>query len=93
MDLLSELTAKGPFPATVEVALWNEFGEIDRAMSVARRVEQNPGALEIEIIFVEEFKTFRQHAEFPAFTEAIGLNDYWDNAGCAWQNDRILCAE
>jgi hypothetical protein len=87
------LTAAGWFPKTIEVALWNEFGDIDRAMSVARNVEQNPGALELDIIFVEEFKAFRQHPEFAEFTEAIGLNEYWDSAGCKWLDDKIHCAE
>jgi DNA-binding winged helix-turn-helix (wHTH) protein/TolB-like protein len=93
MQYLDELTAAGWFPKTIEVALWNEFGDIDRAMSVARSVEQNPGALELEIIFVEEFKAFRQHPEFADFTEAIGLNEYWNSVGCEWQDDRIHCAE
>ena len=93
MQYLEELTAAGWFPKTIEVALWNEFGDIDRAMSVARNVEQNPGALELDIIFVEEFKAFRQHPEFAEFTEAIGLNEYWDSAGCKWLDDKIHCAE
>lgn len=93
MQHLEELTAAGWFPKTIEVALWNEFGDIDRAMSVARSVEQNPGALELEIVFVEEFKTFRQHPEFADFTEAIGLNEYWDSVGCEWRDDKIHCVE
>jgi len=91
LELFAQLTATEPFPETIEVAIWNEFGDIDRAMHVAREAEQNPGALEMELIFVEEFKDFRQHPEFPAFTRAVGLDEYWDKAGCAWQNDKIHC--
>lgn len=91
MELFARLTASEPFPETIEVAIWNEFGDIDRAMRVARQTEQNPGALEMEIIFVDEFKAFRQHAEFPAFTRAVGLDAYWEKAGCSWQDDKISC--
>ena len=93
IDIVAQVSAGGELQETVELTLWALFDETDRAMRVARRLEQNRGILELEIIFVEEFRHFRQHPEFPAFVDAIGLNDYWANAGCSWLNDKVVCTD
>jgi DNA-binding winged helix-turn-helix (wHTH) protein/TolB-like protein/Tfp pilus assembly protein PilF len=91
IDLIANLAADQRLPPTVEITLWALYGEVDRAMAVARRLEDNVGSLELEIIFIDEFADFRQHPEFPAFVEAIGLNTYWSNAGCTWRDDKVTC--
>jgi hypothetical protein len=69
------------------------LGETDRAMAVARRLEETPGLFELELLFIDEFKPLREHAQFPAFVTAIGLSEYWDNAGCTWSPESVVCAE
>ena len=60
-------------------------------MDIARRTEREGGLFEQEIIFIDEYKAFREHPEFMGFIEGIGLKRYWDSAGCTWANDRLTC--
>jgi hypothetical protein len=60
---------------------------------VARRLEDTPGLFELDLLFIQEFKSLRQHADFPAFADAIGLTEYWSNAGCTWSPERVSCAD
>lgn len=93
LGILGQLSAIGALPENVEMTLWQLFGEVDSAMTVARRLEAKGGLFELEIIFIDEFKSFRQHPEFPEFVNATGLTDYWKNAGCVWNDDRVECGE
>jgi TolB-like protein/Tfp pilus assembly protein PilF len=89
--ILSQLSGMRALPENVEMTLWQLFGQVDQAMAVARRLEQQGGLFELEIIFIDEFATLRRHPDFPAFVAAIGLTDYWSSAGCIWANDRVEC--
>ena len=89
--ILSQLSAMGALPENVEMTLWQLFGQTGEAMTVARRLEQQGGLFELEIIFIDEFASLRRHPDFPAFVDAIGLTDYWSSAGCIWSNDRVEC--
>jgi hypothetical protein len=91
IDLIADLSSQGLLPPTVEITLWALYSEVDRAMKVARRLEENVGILELEIIWVDEFTEFRRHPEFPDFVEAIGLNAYWSNAGCTLRDGKVYC--
>lgn len=91
LGILSQLSGMGALPENVEMTLWQLFGEVDQSMAVARRLEQTGGLFELEIIFIDEFASFRQHPDFSAFVAAIGLTEYWSNAGCLWINDRVEC--
>ena len=92
LAILAQLADSGALPENVEMTLWMLFGEVDRAMQVARRLERQGGLFELEIIFIDEFAALRQHREFPAFVEAIGLTEYWLNAGCRWNADSLTCS-
>lgn len=93
IDIVAQISSQSGLPETVEMTLWTLFGEIDRAMDVAHRALANRGALELEVIYIDEFAAFRQHPGFADFVDAIGLNEYWDNAGCRWIDDRISCGD
>lgn len=90
--ILGQLSGMGALPENVEMTLWQLLGEVGLAMTVARRLEQTGGLFELEIIFIDEFDSFRQHPDFPDFVRAIGLTDYWSSAGCIWTNDHVECA-
>jgi len=91
LAILGQLSGMGALPENVEMTLWQLFGEVGPAMTVARRLEETGGLFELEIIFIDEFKSFRQHPDFPEFVKAIGLTDYWSSAGCIWANDKLEC--
>jgi len=61
-------------------------------MKIARRSEAGGALFEIEIIFIDEFREFRQHPEFMDFVDGLGLVDYWNSAGCTWVNDNVECS-
>jgi len=92
IDIVTEMSAENVLPANVELSLWALLGETDRAMVIVRRLEETPSLFELELLFIQEFKPLRQHAEFPAIAEAIGLTEYWENAGCTWTPDKVSCA-
>jgi DNA-binding winged helix-turn-helix (wHTH) protein/TolB-like protein/lipoprotein NlpI len=92
-DIVAEMSAEDALPATVELSLWALLGETDRVMAIVRRLEETPSLFELELLFIQEFKPLRQHADFPAFAQAIGLTEYWSSAGCTWSPDRVSCAE
>jgi DNA-binding winged helix-turn-helix (wHTH) protein/TolB-like protein len=91
LAILTQLSTMGVLPENVEMTLWQLFGQVEQAMAVARRLEDQGGLFELEIIFIDEFAGLRQHPDFPAFVDAIGLTDYWSSAGCIWENDRVQC--
>jgi len=93
IDIVTEMSAGNALPANVELSLWALLGETDRAMAIVRRLEETPSLFELELLFIQEFKPLRQHADFPAFAQAIGLTEYWSSAGCTWSPDRVTCAE
>jgi len=93
IDIVAEMSAENELPATVELSLWTLLGETDRAMTIVRRLEETPSLFELELLFIQEFKPLRQHADFPAFAQAIGLTEYWSSAGCTWSPGRVTCAE
>jgi len=93
IDIVAELSAAGALSPNVELSVWALLGQTDRAMEVARRLEETPGLYELELLFIEEFKSLRQHEKFPAFADAIGLTEYWSNAGCEWTPDSVICGD
>ncbi len=91
IGLLDQLEAPGEMPDIVIVTLSVLLGETDRAMQVARGTDGEVGVFEIEIIYIDEFAEFRRHPDFQDFAIEVGLADYWESAGCRWQDDRIDC--
>jgi TolB-like protein len=80
-------------PPYITMTIWTLFGEMDRAMEIAMQVARSESSLlyEIDIIYLEEFREFRRHEQFPELLSALGLVDYWRSIGCAWRNDSLDC--
>jgi len=91
LRILRELDQSGEMPDNVLMTAAVLLGDTDMAMRVARGVDDDGAVFEYEIIYIDEYRDFRRHPDFAAFTEAAGLADYWANAGCRWQEDRIAC--
>jgi DNA-binding winged helix-turn-helix (wHTH) protein/TolB-like protein/tetratricopeptide (TPR) repeat protein len=91
LQRLGALDDSGEMPANIIMTLSVLLGDVDRAMRVARGMVTGESIFEPEIIYTEEFREFRQHPGFDAFTREIGLQAYWDEAGCHWEDDSIVC--
>jgi DNA-binding winged helix-turn-helix (wHTH) protein/TolB-like protein/Tfp pilus assembly protein PilF len=90
-QLVSDLSAAGQLPARVEITLWALLNDADRAMQVARRLETEGEVFEAELLFIKQFQKVREHRDFPALMDAIGLTAYWNSVGCRWEQDALHC--
>ena len=91
METFTRISDKHALPPNAEMFFWMLLDDTDQAMTIARRLEQEAGLYELELIFTEEFRAFRQHREFEDFVTAVGLTEYWSSAGCAWLDDELRC--
>lgn len=91
VQMLSQVSSMNVLPANLEMFFWMLLGEVERAMSIARRLESEPGLYELELVFTDEFRPMRAHPEFADFFASIGLTEYWERAGCAWSDDNLRC--
>lgn len=91
VQTLDQISAMNVLPANAEMFFWMLLGEVDRALTIARRLEQEDGLYETELLFTDEFRAMRQHPDFEELVTAIGLSEYWASAGCNWSDDRVRC--
>jgi DNA-binding winged helix-turn-helix (wHTH) protein/TolB-like protein/Tfp pilus assembly protein PilF len=91
LGILDALDASGELPANVIMTLSMLLGDVDRAMRVAQGIVTGDGVFEIEILFTDEFRAFREHPDFERFVNDVGLADYWASAGCRYENDEVSC--
>jgi len=84
----------GEINANALVAFWNKAGRPDKAMDIVEKLVNKPRLLEIEVIFLKEFRIMRELERFPKFLDNIGLSEYWDSVGCQWSKDqdRVVCS-
>ncbi|MDH4313910.1 MAG: winged helix-turn-helix domain-containing protein [Gammaproteobacteria bacterium] len=90
-SLVGEMSAGGLLPPRVEITLWAILRDADRAMQVARRLRSEGEVFEAELLFIPQFRLIREHPEFPALMDAIGLTEYWNSVGCRWEDDAVRC--
>ena len=90
-SIVVELAEGDNISPRAEISLWAILGDADRAMNVARRLEKSGEIFEAELMFIPQFSVLREHPDFPALLNAIGLTDYWRDNGCEWQTDHVVC--
>ena len=67
------------------------LGDIEGAMDIARLLD-NPGeTFSMEILFIDELAPLRQHPEFMDLLESLNVVSHWQDIGCRWENDRVVC--
>lgn len=89
-----ELASASRQPAAqIEVTFRTLLGDIDGAMKVARLLEQPGEIFDMSLLFIPEFRPLRQHPEFLDLMENLGVTDYWDQAGCVWQDAMVHCPD
>ncbi len=89
--LLDTQAAQGVIPQAALVTFWVLAGQADRAMEMAWQLVADPSYFELELLYLDEFRILRQHADFPRLLDALGLTAYWRAAGCRWNNDAGVC--
>ena len=91
VQALDQISTMNVLPPNVEMFFWMLLEEVDRALTIARRLEQEAGLYEPELLFTDEFRAMRRQPDFAEFITAIGLTEYWASAGCSWSDDRVRC--
>jgi DNA-binding winged helix-turn-helix (wHTH) protein/TolB-like protein/Tfp pilus assembly protein PilF len=89
--IVEQMAESGNLVARVEISLWALLGDADRAIEVAKRLEDFGEVFEAELMFIPQFAIVREHPDFPALLDAVGLTAYWRDNDCEWQSDHVVC--
>ena len=89
--VLDEYSAQNVISERALVTFWVLAGQADRAMQMAWNLVEDPSFFEVELLYLDEFRILRQHEDFPRLLDALGLSEYWRDAGCQWENDAGNC--
>lgn len=91
ISAITAAAARGGLPGNIELTLWALLGQGDKAMQAAWALQKSGTYFEVEIVYLDEFRVLREHAEFPKLLKALGLTDYWASIGCRWNGDKVVC--
>lgn len=89
--LMDEVYGTGNVPDNAMMTISVLLGNTARAMEVALASQTEGAVFELEITYIDEFAEFRQLPQYGEFVEKVGLQAYWDEAGCFWSDDQIVC--
>ncbi len=67
------------------------LGDLDGAIEFARMLEGPGEVFATELLFIPEMAELRQRPEFMPLLERLRITDYWQQAGCRWENDQVQC--
>jgi len=77
----------------INVIVRTALGDVDGAMQVAMSLASSDVFFEMDFLFTPELLPLRQHPEFPALMQSLGIQSYWDDNGCVWLDDSISCPD
>jgi len=75
----------------IEITIRAVLGDIDGAVRVARSLARRDVTLEMDLLFLPELLPVRQRPEFLEFMDSLGITEYWDEAGCVWNETAVQC--
>ena len=88
---LNDAEQAGMLAPAVSVISRTLLGDVDGAMAVAERLVEPGEVFEMDLLYIPEMRPLREHPEFPALLERLGIVSYWEQAGCTWDGDRVAC--
>jgi hypothetical protein len=88
---IDRISVAGQLNPQTEVTVRMILGDTDGALKVARMLAQPDQTVEMEMLFLPEFEPLRQRPEFLELMEALGVTDYWTQAGCVWRDLAVQC--
>jgi DNA-binding winged helix-turn-helix (wHTH) protein/TolB-like protein/tetratricopeptide (TPR) repeat protein len=75
----------------LEIIARTMLDDEDGAMAVAMALAESGDILEMDVLFMQELRPLRMHADFTTLMDKLGVLDYWNNNGCAWKDDKVRC--
>jgi len=91
LEAIDKASASEQIPELAELTLRVLLGDPDGAMQIAELLENDGEAFEMDLLFVPEMKALRQHPDFMPLLVRLGVTRYWQNKGCIWSGDRVIC--
>ena len=88
---LDAAVAENGVSRRIEFIARTVLGDIDGAMDVARQLEEHGEVFEMDLLFIPEVQPLREHPDFPALLDALGITDYWRARGCTWNGQVVSC--
>jgi TolB-like protein/Tfp pilus assembly protein PilF len=88
---VDEASLAGQIYPQIEVTLRMILGDTEGSLRVARMLVQPGELFEMEMLFLPEFLPMRRRPEFLELMAALGITDYWSEAGCVWQDLVVVC--
>jgi TolB-like protein/Tfp pilus assembly protein PilF len=82
---------EGRLDPRVDLTLRTVLGDLDGAMAVAEALAEPGNYFEMDVLFLPELRPLREHPQFFALMEKLGVKQYWDEKGCIWLDDSISC--
>jgi tetratricopeptide (TPR) repeat protein len=67
------------------------LNDIDGAMRVAQEMADSGAIFEMDFLFMPELRQLREHADFLLLMDKLGVQRYWDENNCTWQDDELSC--
>jgi len=91
IEALDEAAVMRPLSPFIDFAVRGMLGDRNGAMQVAKLLEQDGEAFEMDLLFIPELSHFRQHPDFMPLLGRLGITDYWLSRGCVWDGDKVNC--
>ena len=94
LAVIDEMWERGLVIPHIVLLVRSLLGDIDGAMEVARKLDEQPGEyFSMEILFIDELAPLRAHPEFMLLLENLGVVGHWQNVGCTWGDDQLRCPD
>ena len=77
--------------AAVELIARIWLGDVDGAMSIAKRLNDVGEIFEMDLLYIKEMQPLRDHPEFMPLLKTLGVVDYWAQANCSWNGQQASC--
>ena len=88
---LAAATAQSPLNPQVETTARVLLGDVDGALEVASSLLQPGRTYETEFLFLDELAEMQARPEFMELLTSLGITDYWNQAGCRWEEQSVRC--
>jgi len=92
LRIVDAVAADESVPAYIPLALWAALDQPERMMDYALEQASGPRPIKnLELIYQQEFREFRQQSRFPQLLDQLGLTRHWSSIGCHWSDDHVSC--
>lgn len=92
LAVVNDVSGRGQIYPQIEVTLRMMLGDTEGSLRVARMLVQPGELFEMEMLFLPEFRPLQQRPEFLELMQTLGVSDYWNAAGCTWQDLKVRCS-